>query len=120
MQKLCNKLQRLNFLPRWCVSQKLQKYIKFTSFSLKTDSHFSPLSYFFSHKVTPGKHYILVYLRCPTLIQKLVYKNILLFCSWFNIFIVNVSSFARILLVEIKKFELSYLHKKLSYTNSFR
>ena len=35
-------------------------------------------------------------------------------------FIANVSDFTRILPIKIKKFELSYLHKKLGYVSAFR
>jgi hypothetical protein len=58
-----------------------------------------------------------MYLRCPTLIQKQVSKNILFFAVGIPFFIANVSDFTRILLVKIKNFELSYLHKKLSYVS---
>ena len=61
-----------------------------------------------------------MYLRCPTLIQKQVSKNILFFCSWFNVFIANVSDFICILLVKFKNFELSYPHKKLNHASIFR
>ena len=60
-----------------------------------------------------------MYLRCPTLIQKQVSKNILFFAVGIAFFIANVSDFTRILLVEIKNFELSYLHEKLSYASTF-
>ena len=42
------------------------------------------------------------------------------FCSWYNFFSANVSDFIRILILKIKNFERSYLHKKLSYANIFR
>ena len=61
-----------------------------------------------------------IYLRRSTLIQKQVSTNILFFCSWYIAFIANVSDFTRILLVKIKNFELSYIHKKLSYNGIFR
>jgi type IV secretory pathway component VirB8 len=60
-----------------------------------------------------------MYLRCPTLIQKQVSKNILFFAVGIAFFIANVSDFTLILLVKIKNFELSYLHEKLSYTSTF-
>ena len=40
-----------------------------------------------------------------------------IFCSYYNVFIADVSDFTRILLVKVKNFELSYLHKKLSYAD---
>ena len=58
-----------------------------------------------------------MYLRCPTLMQKQVSKNMLFFAVGIMFFIANVSDFTRILLVKIKNFDLSYLHKKLSYTS---
>ena len=61
-----------------------------------------------------------MYLRCPSLIQKQVFKNILFFAVGITFFIANVSDFTRILLVKIKNFEFSYLHKKLSYANTFK
>ena len=60
-----------------------------------------------------------MYLKCLTLIQKQVSGNILFFCSCYNFFSANVSDFTRILLIKIKNFKLSYLYKKLSYTNIF-
>jgi hypothetical protein len=60
-----------------------------------------------------------MYLSCPNLIQKQVFKNTLLFAVVTMFFIVNVSDFTRILLVKVKKFESSYLHKKLSSANFF-
>ena len=61
-----------------------------------------------------------MYLRCPTLIQKQVTKNILFFAVGITFFIANVSDFTCILLVKVKNFELSYLYKKLSYTSTCR
>ena len=61
-----------------------------------------------------------MYLRCPTLIQKQVFKNVLFFAVGIKFFIANVSDYSRILLVKIKNFELSYVHKKLSYVSIFR
>ena len=61
-----------------------------------------------------------MYLRCPTLIQKQVSKNILFFAVGITLFIANVSDFMRILLIKIINFELSYLHEKLSYASTFR
>jgi hypothetical protein len=61
-----------------------------------------------------------MYLRFPALIQKQVSKNILFFAVGITFFIANVSDFTRILLVKIKNFELSYLHKKSSYASTFR
>ena len=60
-----------------------------------------------------------MYLRCPTLIQRHVSKNILFFSVAIMLFIANISDLTRILLVKIKNFELSYLPKKLSYTSTF-
>jgi hypothetical protein len=59
-----------------------------------------------------------MYLRCPTSIQKQVSKNILFFAVGITFFIANVSDFTRILLIKIINFELSYLHKKLSYAST--
>jgi hypothetical protein len=75
---------------------------------------------FFSHKLTQRKNYMPMYLRCPTLIQKHVLKNILTFAVGITFFIANVSGFTRILLVKIKNFEFSYLYKKLSYASTFK
>jgi hypothetical protein len=61
-----------------------------------------------------------MYLRCPTLIQKQVSKNILFFAVGITFFIANVSDFTSILLIKIKNFEHSYLHEKLSYAKTFR
>ena len=61
-----------------------------------------------------------IYLRCPTLIQKQVSKNILFFAVSITFFIANVSDFTPILLIKIKNFEFSYLHEKLSYASAFR
>jgi hypothetical protein len=96
------------------------KLMKFTSFSLKTESHFSSLIYFFFYKLILRKDYMIMYLRCPTPIQKQLSKNIIFFAVGITFFIANVSDFTLILLVKIKNFELSYLHKKLSYTSTFR
>ena len=41
-------------------------------------------------------------------------------CGWYNFFRANVSGFTHILLVKIKNFEISYVHKKSSYANTFR
>jgi hypothetical protein len=86
--------------------------------------------------MTPRKNYMSMYLKCPTLIQKQVSKNILFFAVGVTFFTANVSDFTRNLLVKIKNFliknlfpykkkkiknfELSYLHKRLSYTNTFK
>ena len=106
-------------LDLFYVSRKLQKYVKFTSLSLKTGSRFSSVIYYFSHKITPRKNYMVMYLRCPTLIQKQVSKNILFFAVGITFFIANVSDATRILLTKIKNFKPSYLHKKLSYASTF-
>ena len=42
-----------------------------------------------------------------------------IFCSWYNFFIANVSDFTRILLVKVKTFGPSYIHKKLNYASTF-
>jgi hypothetical protein len=60
-----------------------------------------------------------MYLKYPTLIQKQVFKNILFFAVGITFFIDNVSDFIRILLVAVKNFEPSYLHKKLRYARNF-
>ena len=57
---------------------------------------------FFSHKLAPKKNCMTMYLRCPTLIQKQVSKNILFFAVDITFFIANVSDFTRILLIKIK------------------
>ena len=61
-----------------------------------------------------------MYLRFSTLIRKRVIKNILSFAFDVTFFIANVSDFTRILLVKVKKFELSYIPKKISYSSTFR
>ena len=61
-----------------------------------------------------------MYLRCSTLTQKQVFKSILFFAVGITFFSANVSDFTSILLVKIKNFELSYLHRKLSYASTFR
>ena len=61
-----------------------------------------------------------MYLRCPTLIQKQVSRNVLFFAVGVTFSTANVSDFTLILLVKIKSFELLYLHKNSSYTNTFR
>ena len=43
-----------------------------------------------------------MYLRCPTLMQKQVSKNMLFFAVGIMFFIANVSDFTRILLVKKK------------------
>jgi hypothetical protein len=63
---------------------------------------------------------MLIYLRCPPLIQKQVSKNILFFAVGITFFIANVSGFTRILLIKIKNFELSYLHENLGYAGIFK
>ena len=60
-----------------------------------------------------------MYLRCSNLIQKQVSKNILFFAVSIMFFIANVSDFTHILLVKIKNFKSSYLHKKLSCASIF-
>ena len=62
---------------------------------------------------------MLIYLRCLTIIQKQVSKNTLFFAVDITFLSANVSDFTRILLVKIQNFELSYLHRKLSYSNKF-
>jgi hypothetical protein len=62
---------------------------------------------------------MLTYRRCLTLIKNQVSRNILFFAVGITFFIANVSDFTRILLVKITNFELSYLHKKLSYASIF-
>ena len=52
--------------------------------------------------------------------QKQVSRNILSLAVGITFFIANVSDFTRVLLLKIKNFELSYLHKKLGYTSTFR
>ena len=100
---------------------KVSKVLKIHCFFLKNRvSFFIPNLLFFSHKITPRKNYVLMCLRCPTLIQKQVSKNILFFTVGITFFIANVSDFKRILLIKIKNFEFSYLHKKLSYVSTFR
>ena len=61
-----------------------------------------------------------MYLRCSALIEKQVFKNILLFEANITILGLMFQIFTRILLVEDKNFELLYLHKKLSYASAFR
>jgi hypothetical protein len=103
----------------------LMKYVKTRklccfNFSLKAGPHFSFLSYFFFSLNNANKK---IYANVPemfnfnpkTSIQKCPICN-----SWYNFFIANVSDFTLILLTKITKFELSYLHKKLSYTNIFK
>ena len=51
-----------------------------------------------------------MYLRCPYLIQKQVFKNILFFAVSIMFFIANVSDFIRILLVKIKNSGFSTKH----------
>ena len=109
-------------LDLFYVLQKLQKYLKFTTaFSLKTESYFPPLIYFFSHKITSRTNYMPMYLRCPTLIQNM-YSKISYFLQLVGIrfFVANISNLARILLVKVKNFEPSYLYKQLSYASIFR
>jgi hypothetical protein len=60
-----------------------------------------------------------MYLRCPNLIQKQVFKNILFFAVSIIFLIANVLDFTRILLVKVKNFESSYLHEKFSYASIF-
>ena len=81
----------MQFYMLLCNVNHYKKYVKCTAFSLKTESHFSFMIYFFSHKIAPRKSYIPMYLRCPTLIQKQVSKNILFFAVGITFFIVNVS-----------------------------
>jgi hypothetical protein len=109
-------------IPKFILyGMKASKARKIHCFFLKTGPHFLSLLYFFFfHKMTSRKIYMQMYLRCPTLIQKKVSKNILFFAVGITFFIANVSDFTRILLVKIQNFELSYLHKKLSYASFFR
>jgi hypothetical protein len=48
------------------------------------------------------KNYMLMYLRCPTLIQKEVSKKILFFAVGITFYSANVSGFTRILLLKNK------------------
>ena len=57
---------------------------------------------FFFHKLTLRENYMLIYLRCPTLIQKQVSRNILFFAVGIPFFIAIVSDFTRILLIKTK------------------
>ena len=41
------------------------------------------------------------------------------FCSRYNFFSANVSDLYTYFIIKTKNFELSYLYKKLSYTNTF-
>ena len=59
-------------------------------------------------------------LRCLTLIQKQVSKNILFFAASITFSVLMFQIFGRNLLLEIKSFDLSYLYEKLSYTNKYR
>jgi hypothetical protein len=112
---LCYLSLNLFYVPR-----KLQKYVKFTAFFLKTKSHFSSLIYFFLLQINVKKK---LYANVPemsnfnlkTSIQKYPF-----FAVGITFFIANVSDFTRILLIKIINFELSYLHEKLSYASTFR
>ena len=115
------KLVMLCYLSRiiLCLT-KASKICKIYCFFLETESHFSSLIYFFFSQNSIKKK---LYADLPEMFNsdpKTSIQKYPIFCSWYNVFISNVSDFTRILLVKIKNFELSYLHKKLSYTNTFR
>jgi hypothetical protein len=89
-------------LDLFYVSLKLQIYVKFTAFFLKTESHFSSLICFCSHKLIPKKKLYANVPEMPKTNPKQVSKNILFFAVGIMFFIANVSDFTRILLVKIK------------------
>ena len=47
-------------------------------------------------------------------------QKYLIFYSWYNFFSANVSDFYMYCTAKNSNFELSYLYKKLSYTNAFK
>ena len=106
-------------LDLFYVARNLQKYLKFTSFLLKTESHFLSLIYFFFPQNNTKKK---LYTNVPEISKfnsKTSIQKYLIFCSWYNFFIANVSDFKCILLVKVENFEPSYLHEKLSYASTF-
>ena len=103
----------------------LMKYVKVRkiccfNFSLKAGPHFSFLFYFFFSLNNANKK---IYANVPEMFNfnpKTSIQKYPIFSSWYNFFIANVPDFTLILLTKITNFELSYLHKKLSYTNIFK
>jgi hypothetical protein len=81
---------------------KASKVCKIHCFVLKNRvSLFIPGLLFFP-QINTKKNYLSMYLSCPNLIQKQVFKNILIFAVSLMFFIANVSDFTCILLVKIK------------------
>ena len=68
------------------ISQKLRKYVKFTAFYLKTESHFSSLIYFFPLQNNVKKK---LYANVPEMSNfnpKASIQKYRIFCSWYNVF----------------------------------
>jgi hypothetical protein len=64
--------------------------------------------------------YMSMYPICSALIQKQVSKNILFFTVGIIFSELMFQIFTRISLLKSKNFQLSYLYKKLSYTNTLK
>ena len=56
----------------------------------------------------------------PNSNPKISIQEYTIFAAGMSFFIANVSDFICILLVKVKNFEFSYLHKKLSYTSTLK
>ena len=65
--------------------ESLQKYVKFTDFSLETKSHFSSLTYFFSPQVNTKKRLYANVPEMPKFNPKISIQKYPIFCSWYNV-----------------------------------
>ena len=106
------------FLNLFYISRKTHKQVNYCFF------HKNWVSLFISAKLSFPLNDIkkTIYSNVPEMLnfdQKTSIQKYPIFCSWYNCFGANVSDFYRFSLLKIKNFELSYLFKQLSYTNTF-
>ena len=81
------------FLKLFYISRKSRKCVKFSAFSLETESHFSFLIYFFFSQDNAKKQFNDNVSEMFNFDPKMSTQKCPIFCGWYSFFSANVSTF---------------------------